>query len=132
MTADVRLNIMTQASSGFKPTPPGSDGTIFYYKYTGGNGGSNNGNNGFDIGSSESFDITFQGTDGDTYKFPSSAFKNKDNSPDLSATNTDSTVTVTDSCETVGTWEYGVHVEVISSGETFDCDPEITNRRGSM
>jgi hypothetical protein len=129
---NVNLNIQTNWSNGFASVA-GSLGNIFYYNYTGGNmaGGGGNGNNAFDVGSgNKTFTVSFVGNDGVTYKFAGSnqAFLNKNNSPDLSGTNTDDTVTIADTCATAGAWNYGIRVEVKSTGETFDCDPVITNR----
>jgi hypothetical protein len=141
MSKDVKLNIMTQSNNGFS-SATGSKGSTFYYKYTGGNlaNGSRNGNNHFffdDQPTAVTFTVTFVGNDGQTYKFPSSAFVAKPVTipptlSDLSGTNTDSCVTVTDSGENDGSFSYGVTVEVITGAETFQCDPTVTNSRNSM
>ena len=133
-TKDVNLQIKDTSGGGRKPVV-GSDGTTVYYKYTGGNVRGNasdkgKGDNEFVADNvPETFSIEFNAGTGRDYKFVTDpqAFLNKDNSPDLSATNTDDVVTVTDTCQTVGEWEYGVKVEDRTSGETFECDPVIKN-----
>jgi hypothetical protein len=128
---DVNLNITTNWNNSFTSVA-GSNGNIYYFKFTGGGmAGHNNGDNEFEVGDAQTFTITFTGNDGDTYKFVTNAFLNKNTAADLSATNDDGTVTVTNSCDTKGAWNYGVTVEVIETGETFDCDPVITNRAAS-
>lgn len=126
---NVRLNIQLNSSAGFKQAT-GSNSTVFYYKYTGGNSGAGagNGNNDFRVGPKQTFDVTFQGNDDQTYRFQTDAFMNKDGAADLSGSNSDTTVIVTDQCSTVGSWNYGVKVEVIIGVEAFECDPVIVNR----
>jgi hypothetical protein len=119
---DVKLNIMTRSSEGFTETTSVA-GTHYWYKYTGGNSGSNNGNQGFS--SADSFEITFIGSATSGYKF--SAFKNKDICNDLTAAVTDDKVTVTDSCVTSGDFDYGVTVTIGTGTDTIDCDPRISN-----
>lgn len=122
MPTDVRLNIKTRSSNGFTETTS-VNGTHYWYKYTGGNSGSNNGNQNFT--SAASFDITFNGSATTGYKF--STFLNKDNCSDLTADVTDDKVTVSDSCVTSGTFAYGVTVLIGTGTDSIDCDPAITN-----
>jgi hypothetical protein len=134
---DVILHLRTNSNSGYTATEPGSKGTVYYYKYTGGNSG-NSGNNDYDFDTPQSsmyFEITLQYPENQSYIFQPSntAFNNKSNSSDLSGTNTDTVITVTNTRQTHGTWNYGAKVvfnlaEDSKNGETFECDPVITNR----
>lgn len=148
MAKGVKLNIMTQASSGFTSVV-GSEGTTYYYKFTGGNkgvpggGNQNEGNNDFgfdDPPVAETFTVVFQGVPPNTYEFPANAFVSKTTNSDLTGSNTSTTVTVSDSGATrppvppgpTADFSYGVKVKVVKEGptkdETFQCDPMVSNR----
>lgn len=145
MSKDVMLNIKTgTGGAGFESTT-GSDGTTFYYKYTGGNrgassggGNENKGNNDFVFSESDPVEVTFQVTfigvgNPNPYKFADSngAFVAKPvpaTQPySISGTNTTTTVTVKDTGAHAGDFSYGIKVVVISGGEVFTCDPMIKN-----
>lgn len=133
MSKDVQLNInLTSGGAGWTEVTA-SNGTIYYYKYTGGNqagGGAGNGVNEFQVENPpvhESFDLTFTANDSNLYKFIE--FHNKNNAPDLHAVVSESKVTVIDRCTTVGDFNWGVKVALKSdSTVTFSCDPLIRNR----
>ena len=110
-----------------------SNNVKYYYRFNGGNSikngsNENKGSNTFKTQDKiETFTITFGGTVGNTYKFTTSSFVNKNTSPDLTSANTDSKVVVLDICSKKGTWNYGVTVQVRPSGPTLVCDPVIKN-----
>jgi hypothetical protein len=126
---NVRLNVTEFAKKGNKWTNAvGSDGKTYSYKYTGGNGEDNNGDQDFLAdGNQEQFDIIFQGGV-TTYEFVS--FRDKGGAGELQgvvSANHDE-VAVTDFCNTPGTFFYGVEIRNTITGVTIECDPMIRNR----
>ena len=133
MSKDVKLNINTTNGGAGWTEVTATNGSKYYYKYTGGNqagGGDGNGTNEFQVVNPpvhESFDLTFTGNDDNTYKFVE--FHNKNSSPDLSGVVSESKVTVIDKCTTVGDFNWGVKIALKSNETvTFSCDPTVRNR----
>lgn len=126
MPKNVKLKVSsTTKGAGWTKVPNKN----YWYKWSGGNGGSDNGNNKFNIGGAQSFDITFIGSEKGDYKFVN--FLNKNNAADLSGSpsTTGDKLTVTDQCTTVGDFNYGVTVETKSKPPvSFECDPVISNK----
>jgi hypothetical protein len=146
MTKDVTLHIMTNANPQWTKVT-GSKNNDYYYNYTGGQAasGNNKGNNDFTLKNNPSdpdakFDVKFPGgsSPNTDYKFQSNAFvlKDQDSDNQLSATNDDDTITITDELKSIGSWNWGAKVQYIGDDEsrkdeTFQCDPVITNRAAS-
>ncbi len=125
---NVNLNISntSKTGDGWHEVTATDGSTKFWYKYNG--GGDGNGNNVSYVGDPpDTFNVTFTGNDGDSYKFV--GYSNKQNPSDLSGT-VDSVgqITVTDSNQTVGEFGWSSVVEEIASGLNFLCDPRVSNR----
>ena len=133
--SDVKLNVVagTKNDQGWENVTA-SNGAPYAYKYTG--GGDNNGNQQFVADHNpEVFDVLFKGQDGTTYQFM--AFNNKTSPSDLSGVvNGDGTsIQVTDSCATIGSFTFGAKVGVrkpdgSTPDVTFECDPVVRNVPG--
>ena len=128
----VTLNISRTAQSGFteaKDVKPNSE-RKYFYKYTGGNTSSNNGDFTTPTGTPISFTVSL-GTSGyliDKVKFSGSS--NNDGSDDI-ATDKLSAV-ITDSAQHKGELKYTLVIEDTGDpghpkNSTFDCDPKVIN-----
>ena len=104
-----------------------SDGSTWWYMYTGGNQGQ--GQNQFTVGSgnTETFTVDFHQQSSD---FRMLAYVNKSSPTDLSGEiTTDELATVTDSCDNVGDYYWGLLVyHKDTPGVTIPCDPITRNR----
>ena len=126
---NVRLNVTAFAKKGKKWTNAvGSDGKTYSYKYTGGNGEDNNGDQDFLAdGNQKQFDVIFQNGVGG-YEFVS--FRDKCGMGELSGvvSAAGDEVTVTDNCNNPGTFFYGVEIRDTNTNVTIERDPMIRNR----
>lgn len=110
-----------------------TDGTPYWYKYNGGNsvGRDGDGNNRFQIpGDATTFNVTFTGNDGETYRFV--AYLNKSDPTDLNGDVDENggSIAVTDQRINEGDFDWGARIARRSNTSvTFDCDPVVTNWR---
>ena len=124
---NVRLHVTEFAKKGNKWTNAvGSDGKTYSYKYTGGNGEDNNGDQDFLAdGNEKEFDVIFQNSVAG-YVFVD--FRDKSGTGELNGVVSAEEVTVTDSCDNAGTFFYGVKIRNTNTNVTIECDPMIRNR----
>jgi hypothetical protein len=137
-TPDIALNITTTQITGYKSTTS-SNGTIYYYQYTGGN----DGNGGIDVTVSNGTDnvklslntfpstvsivsdpngVQFFNSDGSAYTGADLSWELK-NKSEIEGI-------ITDKSNTTGNYKYSVFLSDSSGNQpnTFTCDPEIINK----
>jgi hypothetical protein len=132
----VKLNISATSKNGNNwQSTPATNGATYWYRFQGGNKTADNGDQDCGVGGpAETFTITFQGGDKDSYDFVE-FYKDPATDPhnQLSGSvSTDKkTVTVTDTCTTAcDGMVYGAVVCPVSESTTkFTCHPVISNKQ---
>ena len=122
MSINVTLNVSDSAQTGYTATPA-SNGSTYYYKYTGGSDG--NGNVTEKVGSPQDI-VVLMDTTG--YKINDVSFANDPNDQLTWSRDSDTQITIADADTVVESNAYYKIVAANAAGTiTFDCDPRITN-----
>lgn len=131
MAADVKLRISASKKSGSSWYSALSlEGNKYYYKFTGGNTGANNGNQQLNAnGNAKSFDIRLLPKTNNNYRLTALLYRFNDTYSQLSGVlNADNTYTVTDLCTHDGPLLCGVYLYPVgNANDLFLCDPRIIN-----
>jgi len=131
MAAHVNLRISTGKKTGSTWFSALSvEGNKYYYKFTGGNSGNDNGNQAFLTNNSPtSFEIQLVGNTNINYRLVDQFYFYQDNNGQLAgALNADNTVTITDQCTDTAMMLCGVYLHPTDSPhDLFLCDPRIIN-----
>lgn len=123
----VSLDVSDVATSGYTPTTA-SNGSTYYYKFTGGNTSANNGDIEVDVksnGSGQAAIIVRLNSDS-RYTISNITFNPTSNQ--LSSNGSGTTRTIIDTAVATGTFKYTVIVNDSDANCTIPCDPQIINR----
>lgn len=123
MTKNVNLAVSNSAQTGYTSTA-GSNGNTYYFAYTGGDDG--HGNITETVGSPEDISVVL---DTSGYSIDTVGFSNDPNNQLGWSRISDTSVTITDA-DTIAESDahYGITAKLTSTGETFVCDPRVTNQ----
>jgi hypothetical protein len=120
----VSLDVSNVATSGYTPTTA-SNGSTYYYKFTGGNTSANNGDVDVSTGQGQAA-ITVSLNSDARYTINSISFN--PTSPQLSTQgNAPTSRVIIDTAVAVGNFKYTVSVNDSTANCTIPCDPRIIN-----
>lgn len=120
----VSLDVSNVATSGYTPTTA-SNGSTYYYKFTGGNTSANNGDVNASVGQGQAA-ITVSLNSDSRYTITNITFN--PTSDQLSTQgNAPTSRVIIDTAVAAGTFKYTVIVNDSSANCTIPCDPQIRN-----
>lgn len=120
----VSLDVSNVATSGYTPTTA-SNGSTYYYKFTGGNTSANNGDVDVSVGGGQAA-ITVSLNSDSRYTINSISF-NPTSDQLRSQGNAPTSRVIIDTAVAVGTFKYTVTVNDSTANCTIPCDPNIIN-----
>jgi hypothetical protein len=122
----VSLDVSDVATPGYTPTTA-SNGSTYYYKFTGGNTSANNGDVDVSTGQGQAA-ITVRLNSDSRYSITNISFNPSTSQLSWRGGGNADTAVITDTATTVGTYKYTVTVTDSTAVCTIPCDPQIIHQ----